>query len=609
MSKKPKTAKSKSFSYTPHTTLPTLKKPKLQWDLKGLFYTSDTDPQLEKDAIIYERAVQKFVKKYRNKGFTKDVKILLQALQDNEKLAARAEGARIMRYLGFRTVLNVNDSTADKKAQIMSQRFRKLSNELLFFKLELGQIPKPEQRNLLADPSLAHFRYYLATVFEDAKHHLTESEERILTLRANTSSGMWADAVEKVTSNRTVVFKKHTYSVPEALEILDTLSWNDKHVLWDKLMDEMVKIGEFAEHELTAIVTHEKISDELRGFKKPYSGTILAYENDEKAVEALVEAISTKGFALSKKFYQLKAKLHGVKNIPYANKYDPIGDLPQPTFEQSVELCRDVFYGLKTEYGKIFDDMLIGGQIDVYPKKGKRGGAFMSATVGLPTFVMLNHVANVKSLETLAHEMGHAVHAERSKMQSALYEDFSTTTAETASTLFEQLTSQALLQALPEDQQIIFLHDKISRDIATIQRQIAFFNFELEMHERIRAEGALTSSELATMMQKHLRSYLGTGVDVTEKDGYSYVYIPHIRYGFYVYTYTYGHLMSNLMIQKYTANPSYVDKIDTFLTAGGSDTVENIFAKIGINAKKIDTFLESLKTQEEEIKLLTKLTR
>jgi oligoendopeptidase F len=205
--------------------------------------------------------------------------------------------------------------------------------------------------------------------------------------------------------------------------------------------------------------------------------------------------------------------------------------------------------------------------------------------------------------------MGHAVHAERSKQQPVLYEGFSTTTAETASTLFEQLVQQKLFEQLNEREQYIFLHDKISRDIATIQRQIACFNFELEMHRHIRREGIATKEELAKMMTKHLKSYLGPAVNVTEQDGYSFVYWPHIRYGFYVYTYTYGILMSNLMARRYEADKSFVSEIDTFLSAGGSDTVENIFKSIGIRADKVDTFLESLKNQEEDIALFAKLSK
>lgn len=606
MSKKAANGK-KSFNYTASFDLPRIPV-KETWDLKAHYYKSEKDPQIEKDAKAAEREVAAFVRKYRNKDFTGNTKKLLRALKDHDALAESAYTSKIIRYFGFRTTLNTNDNIAQKKLALFSDRFRKLGNELLFFSLTLGKIPKNKQRQYLKEKVLEKYHYFLKEIFETAKHDLTEPEERILSLRSNTSCGMWADAVEKILSNRSVKFQKKDYKIPEALEQVDLQSWENKTKLWQSILTELQQISEVAEHELTAIVTHKKISDELRKYSKPYSATVQSYENNEQSVEALVSAISNKGFKLSQKFYKLKAKLHGKTQIGYEHKYHPIGDLIGLSFDEAVTICRDTFYSVGKKYGEIFDTMLQSGQIDVFPKSGKSGGAFCAGTVNLPTYVMLNHVANFKSLETLAHEMGHAIHSERSKQQPAIYEGYSTVTAETASTLFEQLVLDRVFEQLTDEQRVIFLHDKISRDIATIQRQICFFNYELDMHNNIRREGAMTKEELAAMMQKHLKAYLGPAVNVTELDGYSYVYIPHLRYGFYVYSYTYGHLMSNLMASKYRKNPDYLEKIDQFLSAGGSDTVENIFSAIGFNTRKINTFMESLKTQEEEIALLEKLT-
>lgn len=608
MSKKASPKKT-SFPYINKTDLPKLKSIKTEWDLKTHYYKSETDSKILADANFYEAKVKAFCKKYRKANFTASAKSLLKALEDSEEIAKLTGPSKIIRYFSFRTTLNVNDNKANRMLSQYSERFRKLSNEMVFFPLTIGTIPKKQQTEFLNSELLKKYRYFLTTSFEEAKYHLTEAEERILNLRSNTSSGMWVDAVEKITSNRTISFKNKTYTLPEAWEQIDLLSWSDKNVLWNKILDELVQISEVAEHELTAIVLHTKVSDELRGYKKPYSATVMSYENNERSVEALIDAISTEGFSLSKKFYKIKAALHGKKTIPYVNKYDSIGNLPSPNFATSVNICRDTFYGIDNKFGLIFDQMLENGQIDAYPKAGKRGGAFMANTYGLPTYVMLNHKDNMKSLETMAHEVGHAIHAELSKTQSVLYEDFSTTTAETASTLFEQFVSDEILKQLSEKQKIVFLHDKLTRDIATVQRQTAFYNFELEMHQHVRDHGVATKDELAKFMQKHLKSYLGPAVEVTERDGYTYVYIPHIRYGFYVYTYAYGHLVSNLLVQTYRKEPAFISKINQFLHAGGSDTVENIFAGIGINTTKVDTFKESLKTQASEIALLEKLTK
>ena len=452
-------SKTTNFKYHTTSKLPKLKKIQTKWNLTGHYYKSENDPQIEKDAARYEKAVLSFSKKYSNSNFTASALKLLKALQDSEQISAMPEAMKILFYFDYRTITNINDTIANKKLNQYSERFRKLSNETVFFSLAIGNIPKTKQKEYLNDGTLKKYHYDLKCSFEEAEHNLTEAEEKILSLRSNTSRGMWADATEKILSNRTVTYLGNTYAIPEALEVVNNLSWKQKQILWDKILDEMLQISEFAEHELTAVMSHDKVTDELRKYNKPYSSTVLSYENDEKSVEALVEAITDKGFKLSHSFYKLKAKIHGKKTIPYVNKYDPIGSLPRPDFETSVTICRDTFYSLDRNYGKIFDHMLENGHIDVYPKTGKRGGAFMRGTTNLPTYVMLNHVDNFKSLSTMAHEIGHAIHSELSKTQPVLYQDFSITTAETASTLFEQFVSDKIYEQLNDKQKIVFLQN------------------------------------------------------------------------------------------------------------------------------------------------------
>lgn len=599
----------KRFKYTPQTTLPKLGTIKTEWDLKNLYYTSERDPRIEADIKATERAYKKFAKKWSQSDFTASAAKLAAALTEYETLVGMPEASRPGRYFSFRLALDANDAVAQKQQALLVRRLRPVSNLVLFFTLEIGLIPKAKQKNLLENPKLAHFRYFLQRTFLGAAYNLTEAEEKIISLKSSQSYGMWVSAVDKIVSNRQVDLNGTQVAVPEAMETLDLLPAKQKKKLWSNIMQEMEQISEVAEHEFNAILTDVRTEEDLRGYKKPYSSTALGYEDSEKSIENLVEAVSDKGFKLSKKFYKLKAQYHGVSQLHYTQKYDSIGVAPTIDFAQAVEIARDVFYGVKTEYGSIFDRMLERGQIDVYPKPGKRGGAFMSDATNHPTHVFLNHTNNFKSLETLAHEMGHAIHAHRSGTQTSLYDGHSITTAETASTLFENLLFDAVYSQADIKTQSVLLHDRIARDIATIQRQIACFNCELEYHNTITVQGSMTREELRAVMQKHLQAYVGPGVAVEPRDGYSYVYWSHLRYGFYVYTYTFGILMSTIMANNYKADQGYIEEIDKFLCAGASDTVANIFKSIGINTGRPDTFTKALDNHAADIAAFAKLVK
>jgi oligoendopeptidase F len=333
----------------------------------------------------------------------------------------------------------------NNRLTLLSDRLTKLGNLVLFVPLAIGKIPKAVQKTFLKDALLAPYRYVLERIFLEAKHTLTEAEEKIMNLKSQTARGLWIAGTDKILNRKTVTYKGKQLPLQEAIEKTSSVEPKERPVLWRIVTNELKHWSEVAENEMNAIVLDKKINDELRGYTKPYEGKVQSYENDLASVEALVAAMSKEGFALSQKFYKLKAAYHGVQTLPYANKYDPIGAEPTIPFAHAVEICRDVFYNTKQEYGEIFDSMLKNGQIDVYPKPNRSGGAFMSSAVDMPTLVFLNQVDTFKSLETIAHEMGHAIHSTRAKVgQPHWYEGYSTTTAETASTFFEHLVFNAV---------------------------------------------------------------------------------------------------------------------------------------------------------------------
>ena len=76
--------------------------------------------------------------------------------------------------------------------------------------------------------------------------------------------------------------------------------------------------------------------------------------------------------------------------------------------------------------------------------------------------VLPNDIGNFDSLNTLAHEFGHAFHSELTKdAQPMHYQSYSTAVAESASTFFENFAFKEVVSKLSEKEKIIALHDKI----------------------------------------------------------------------------------------------------------------------------------------------------
>ena len=581
---------------------------KTSWNLK-LLYKSAEDPQIEKDLKTIEAFSTKFEKKYRGKPFAKTPQALLGVLNELEKANELTDKISPSHYFHLKTDLNADDNKSFAIATKYDERLTEAGNKTKFIGLEIAKIPLKEQKKFINYPGLQPYKYLLTRIFIHAKHNLTEGEEQLEDLLGSPGFGMWIETQEKLLNKQTINFEGKEIPLAKASAMLSDLGKKNRREVHGKINEVLKSISHLAEGEINAVYNFKKIMDKRRGYRRPYSATILGYENDEGAIENFVKLVS-KYFKISHKFYKIHAKLLGEKKIKLADRGAKIGEIKKKfAFEESVSTLKKVLSNFDKEYLGMFNSFLENGQIDVYPKKGKTGGAYCAGSGKLPTFVLLNHVDNIRSLETLAHEMGHAFHTEKSKSQPARYRGYSTATAEVASTFFEQMLTDEVEKSLSEKERIILLHNRIMGDISTIFRQVACFNFELELHERIRKEGQIPKEEIAKLLAKHLRSYLGDVVEVTDDEGYFFVYWSHIRRFFYVYTYAYGQIISRALYEKWKKDPSYAKKIKQFLSAGGSMKPEDIFKSIGIDTSKKAFFESGLKGIEKDIDKLERLTK
>lgn len=582
---------------------------KTKWSFNGL-YKSLNDPQIEKDFKDLESAEKKFAKKYsKDKKFLENPKSLKEALDLSFKISGMPGSVKPIRYFSLQKESGNKDPQIDKKINQYIARGKKIAALTLFFDLELGKVSKEQQSKFIKSKELEEYKYFLERFFLESKHQLSEPEEKILMMKSNVSSGMWVDGVEKSLYKKTVNFKNKELPLPEASSIYPGMETKDRRELFNKVMEACKSVGDFAESEINAVYTNKKINDELRGFKNPYSATIMGYENDEKRIIDFVNLV-TKNFKIAHKFHKLKKKVLRLSHLEYADRSADIGKINKKfDFETSTKMLLETFENVDPEFSEILERFLNNGQIDVFPKAGKTGGAFCSSNTNVPTVVMLNHTDDFNSLNTFAHEMGHAIHGEFSKKQPVQYEGYTISVAETASTLFENLLFDKVFESLNDKEKVIALHDKIQGNIASIFRQIACFNFENELHRTIREQGYADQNEIANILNKNMKAYLGPDFKLKELDGYFFVQWSHIRRPFYVYSYAFGELISAALYEEYKRDKKFIDKIKKFLSAGGSKSPYHIFKDAGIDINNIKFFELGLKKIEKDIDKLAKLIK
>ena len=584
-----------------------MKKIQAEWNLKQL-YLSPTDPLIEKDIRSAEQAIEKFrTNYYSKKADFKKPGTLLVILEKYKKFFEHPGLVKTAYYISLNFQLNSFDEKVQQRMYQIDERITKALNNLSFVQLRLGALDKKTQKSLLQATSIKKYSYFLKQIFDQSEHMLSEDEENILSLKKQTSYDLWTEGVQKFLAKQEIELNGTLVPLDEAVSSISNLSTKKRRELFKKVYAVFEKGSDFAESELNAVIIDKKITDELRGFKKPYSSTVLSFENTGAELEAVTQAVSG-DYKTSKKFYTLKKKALGLKDMEYADKDVSIGKISTKfTFEESVKILRKAFRNFDPVFEDIFNRMLESEQISAFPKKGKMGGAFCAGAVNVPTYVFLNHTNDFRSLRTFAHEMGHAFHSELSKKQDVLYQDYPISIAEVASTFFEKVVMNEVAKGLTKKEKIVLFHDRISDEVSTIYRQVSAFNFELELHNMIRKEGFQSKEKIGAMLIKHLRAYLGSDVLVPDVVGNLFVYWSHFRRFFYVYTYAYGCIVSNALYAKYVENPSIKKDIINFLSSGGSVSPREIFKRMGIDTEKKETYTKGLSVISQEIKTLEQL--
>ncbi len=203
--------------------------------------------------------------------------------------------------------------------------------------------------------------------------------------------------------------------------------------------------------------------------------------------------------------------------------------------------------------------------------------------------MLTNFQSRAYDVATLAHELGHAIHAMLAEDHTQFTFHSSLPLAETASTFGEMLLIDLLLEGeTDEDVRRDLLFRQVDDAYATIMRQIYFALFERQAHEMTH-EGA-TVDEVSKAYMENLKEQFGDSVELSEEFRWEWVSIPHI-YGtpFYVYAYSFGQLLVFSLYQQYQVEgEAFKPRFMKILSAGGSDAPARILQGAGIDIRKAE---------------------
>ncbi len=560
-----------------------------------------------------EKVAHDFINKWQDRNdYLTDPIVLKEALDEYENwVKSYGTYDREIYYFSLRTSQDQLDTKIKARYNQIIDLGRKLQNDIQFFSLRLAKVPREKQKEFLNSTLLRPYRHFLEMLFEEAKYQLSEAEEKIITLKKQASKDNWIKMLDSfLAKEEREVTEEDGTKVIKSLADLSALLYRQNKTVRDSaataINDVLAQYAPTAEHEINSILGNKKIDDELRHFPRPDSARHLTDDVDTKVVDILIKTVSDR-FDLSRRWYRLKANLLGLEKLEYHERLIEYGKITKSfTFTEASAIVSTVFNNLDPEFGQIFDGFISNSQIDVYPSKGKSDGAYCAAgSPVLPTYILLNHTNILADVRTLAHESGHGVNDElMKKHQNALNFGSPLSTAEVASTFMEDFVWQDLIKEADEEQKLTLMAKKLDDDIATIFRQAACYQFEQELHLGFRKKGYLSQQEIGALFQKHMASYLGPAVILSPGSENWWVYWGHIRRFFYVYSYVSGLLISKSLQASVKQDNSYIAKVKIFLSAGSSQSPQDIFKDLGIDISLTD-FWEKGLAQVESLLVAT----
>jgi len=587
------------------------------WDLSVLG-TSIDDPSFTTERIKTEQTCKQFSKKWKgDSSYLSNPQKLKQALGEYAKLIL--VGEREPRYLSLRSALET--SNTDIQAAIV--RYRTHVNIVMeyvrFFELSLAKLSPENQKDMLASPYLVDYHHYLSGIFKNARYTLSEPEERILSMKGSVSSGNWVDMLDEFISGETrLVYtrdqqsKKITRRELSFSEIQSNLKDTNPKIAKsaeEAVIEVLGKYAKVAEKEINSFLENKKINDELRGFERPDSARHQAEDISTKAVDTLVRVV-TDNFSVSRDYYRFKAALTKNKKFNYWNRVVEYGSLSKHySYHDAVLIVQKSLTNISDEFAHIFQQFAQNDRIDVYPRKGKTGGAFCSSSYQLPIVLMLNYTGSFRDITTLAHETGHGIHGHKARRENPLNYEHPMCTAEVASTFCEDFVVDSLLEHATDHEKLAMLVGQLEDKVATIFRQVAAYNFERELHDTFRTKGYLTNEVIGKMFNKHMKAYLGSTVVLDESSGRGWMYWSHFRSPFYVYSYAMALLVSQFARRRFKQDPQYIEKINEFYSTGSSRPPEEIFARLGLDVYDARRWQEGIDEVKDLLKEAKKLAK
>ncbi len=496
----------------------------------------------------------------------------------------------------------------------MDQLMLEVQNRTLFLSLWWKELDDAAADRLIA--VAGDLTYYLQKLRNFKPYTLSEAEEQIINLKDVNGISAVVTLYDMITNKFEYTLTVDGETKTMTREELSTYVRSSDPDVRKAAYDELYRVyGK--EGTLLAQIYNYRVRDwaneqlQLRKFDSPIAVRNLINDLPDTVVDTLLDVVAEEARVFHR-YFKLKAKWLGLEKLRRYDIYAPLSKSSKKIdYDTAVNMVLETFDGFSAEVGQQARRVFADRHIDSEVRPGKRGGAFCASILPEQSpYVLINYTGEVRDVATLAHEMGHAVHAMMAQEHSVLTFHSALPMAETASVFSEMLLTDRLLS---EEKDPAVRRDLLAAALddayATVLRQAYFVLFEREAHEMLLAGKSVADLNSAYMANLHRQ--FGDVLDISDNFRWEWISIPHIYHvPFYCYAYSFGQLMVLALYRRYKEQgEAFIPQYLKILSYGGSASPTHILTEAGIDVSDPEFWRGGFRVLKEMIDELEALEK
>lgn len=504
---------------------------------------------------------------------------------------------RIVQASAFSSCLLAQD-VADASARIVGAQVRKLSATLEAVSTTLDEkilaVPDAVWEAFLAHEKIAPIAFGINERRRRAQQRMAPDKEALAAELSVEGYHAWGQLYNFISGKMRVTFEEDgeevSLSVAQAANRLSDPDRATRQRVFEAFEQAWAEHADVLSQTLNNLAGYRLTLYKYRGWDSVLKEPLEFNRMSEATLQAMWSAVEA-GKSKLLSYFEKKAQLLGIDKLSWYDLSAPVGEeAPEKIpYDDAAQFIVDQFALFSPRLRDLAVTAFNEGWIEAEDRPGKRPGGFCTTfPLSKQSRIFLTYGGRPSSVDTLAHELGHAYHSHVLKELPAFARRYPMNLAETASTLAEMIVSDGALRAATDARQRLSLLDnRLNRAAAFLMDIHARFLFETSFYEA-RRNGALSVDELNARMEAAQRQAFLEGLEQYHPLFWASKLHFHITYApFYNFPYTFGYLFSaGIYARKEEMGDKFADVVDGLLLDTGRMTTEDLAAKhLGVDLR------------------------